>query len=469
MTKKQFKHDLQRGLGSCVLELKNTEDIEKFRPLVLWACSRDLAYDVQSEGSRGFYLYQLITQFPDYMLFLEVVEKRLFQCMCSHGWEFFQDCELLSFFASSGNSRSLAILEDCYEKLLQILLRKRKRTKYGTLPEQDNFESLCISLVSICHTDRKAIIKQYKTIVRDLGMLIKENALYSFSGWEWFQSVSETTLGKRTVRNLLYHSDADECTKIFVHSMEEELGTREEKREGNDRQITETADEIYAILRNVGTVGQDLPLYLAHRMMRQNRRQEVRKLAEYYKKETEPNIRFRLLKLLANRPCAEMLDIVQLLADSESEDTDFASKALCALTYRRDARVREYAFELLKKGIHKAEAVSMLAANYESADKDFFVRAVKEIPVKNRDGEWHGIFSDVMDLFESPAKCKPRELLPYMYQNTFCSYCREHVVKEMGRRRMLTRELLEEMQYDCNEDIRAYARGKLEELFHPLS
>lgn len=251
--------------------------------------------------------------------------------------------------------------------------------------------------------------------------------------------------------------------------MEEELGTREEAREENDRQITETADEIYAMLRNGGTVGRDLPLYLAHRMMRQNRRQEVKKLAEYYKEETEPSIRFQLLKLLANRPCAEMLDVVQLLADSESEDTDFASKALCALTDRRDARVREYAFELLRKGIHKAEAVSMLAANYESADKDFFVRAVKEIPVKNRDGEWHGVFSDVMDLFESPAKCKPRELLPYMYQNTFCSFCREHVVREMGRRRMLTRELLKEMQYDCNEDIRAYARRKLEGLFHPLS
>lgn len=38
-----------------------------------------------------------------------------------------------------------------------------------------------------------------------------------------------------------------------------------------------------------------------------------------------------------------------------------------------------------------------------------------------------------------------------------CSLCREHVVREMGRRRMLTRELLEEMRYDCNGEIRTYA------------
>ncbi len=32
---------------------------------------------------------------------------------------------------------------------------------------------------------------------------------------------------------------------------------------------------------------------------------------------------------------------------------------------------------------------------------------------------------------------------------------------EMGRRRMLTQELLEEMQYDSNCDIRDYADKKL--------
>ena len=43
MTRKAFKYDMLRGLGSCVLELRNTRDIEKFRPLVLWGCSRDMA------------------------------------------------------------------------------------------------------------------------------------------------------------------------------------------------------------------------------------------------------------------------------------------------------------------------------------------------------------------------------------------------------------------------------------------
>ncbi|MDE6219775.1 MAG: hypothetical protein K2G51_04980 [Lachnospiraceae bacterium] len=88
--------------------------------------------------------------------------------------------------------------------------------------------------------------------------------------------------------------------------------------------------------------------------------------------------------------------------------------------------------------------------------------AVEQIPITYWDTGWHGAFSDIIDLFEEPGKGKPNELLLYMYQNTLCSFCREHIVKQMGRRRMLTRELLEEMQYDCNEDIRAYAVKKLQ-------
>ena len=56
-----------------------------------------------------------------------------------------------------------------------------------------------------------------------------------------------------------------------------------------------------------------------------------------------------------------------------------------------------------------------------------------------------------MELFCELGKGKPNELLGYKYRSILCSFCREYVVKEMGRRRMLTRELLEEMQYDCND------------------
>ncbi|MDE7479495.1 MAG: hypothetical protein K2M91_16425, partial [Lachnospiraceae bacterium] len=117
--------------------------------------------------------------------------------------------------------------------------------------------------------------------------------------------------------------------------------------------------------------------------------------------------------------------------------------------------------ELLQNGTHISEAVSMLAKNYENKDKEILVNAVKQIPITYADGEWHGVFHDIMDLFYMHGQGKPKELLPYLYQNTLCAFCRERIVTEMGRRRMLTQELLEEMQYDCNDEIRTYAYRRL--------
>ena len=103
-----------------------------------------------------------------------------------------------------------------------------------------------------------------------------------------------------------------------------------------------------------------------------------------------------------------------------------------------------------------------MAASRDTAwAREVLVRAVKQIPITYEDGAWHGVFDDIMNLFSDPAKHKPKELLPYMYRNTLCSFCREYVVREMGRRRMLTEEMLEEMRYDCNGKIRDYAERKL--------
>lgn len=455
MTRKAFKYDMQRGLGSCVLELKNTQDIEKFRPLVLWGCSRDMAYDAQCEGCRSFYLYQLITQFPDQRPFIDILEKRLLQSRCSQSWEFMQDCEILSCFVSDGVRRAWDILTKCYHELFQILLEKRKRAKEGVFPERDNFEELCITLVTL----RPGM---YQRLVKNLGILIEENDLYAAGDFEWFQAASEKLLGQKAVHRILRHPDAQKAIRAYGDSLEK---CREEReRVGVKQKDTEprTADEIYKLLKNRENgpaAYRSLPL--ARRMMNQGRKQEVVKLAERYRNEKDSDIRYRLLCMLANDACAGSLGVEQLIADSRSDYEELSARAFDALSHIKDAKVREYAYELLQRERHPAQAVSLLAVNYEEKDREAFVHAAKQIPVTYKNGEWHGAFSDVMDLFSSPAKRKPRELLPYMYRNTLCSFCREYVVKEMGRRRMLTREMLEEMQYDCNEEIRAYAVRRL--------
>ena len=54
-----YKSALRRGAGECFTMLSTESARRKFRPLVMWACTCDLAYDVQIEGSRALLLSTL--------------------------------------------------------------------------------------------------------------------------------------------------------------------------------------------------------------------------------------------------------------------------------------------------------------------------------------------------------------------------------------------------------------------------
>lgn len=463
MTKKAFKYDMQRGLGSCVAALKNMQDAEKenYLPLVLWGCSRDMAFDAQCEGCRSVYLYELITEFPDKAPFFDVIKKRLFHDMHSRGWEFQQDCELLAYFVSDGVRCAWKVLMACYRFLFHILLDRCETDQYGRFPERDNFQSLCLTLVSLCFDDKRRREKIYLKIVRDLCILSEENPLLTVEHFDWFQSVSEDSLGKKAMHKLLYCADAEDYIKTYARMLEEYQSARDSGWKNSRREEPQTAEELYQLLKAGKRPGREWALLLACGWMRRNKEQETVRFAAYYQEENDRDIRCQILRMLARKECAWTLDLPQLLADARSEQPELSEWAFTALGYRKDIKVRAYALELLQKGTHTAEAVSMLAKNYEVCDQEILANAVKQIPITNWDTGWHGVYSDIIDFFGEPGKGKPNELLLYMYRNTLCSFCRERIVKQMGRRRMLAYKLLDEMQYDCNEEIRKYARRKL--------
>ena len=68
MTQKQFKEDLLRGRGCCFQAVKI--EPEKFYKEVLWACRNELAFDAQCEGTRAWFLYQMISCYENRDAFL---------------------------------------------------------------------------------------------------------------------------------------------------------------------------------------------------------------------------------------------------------------------------------------------------------------------------------------------------------------------------------------------------------------
>lgn len=469
MTKKEFKKAMQCGLGRCVIELDKAKNIEKYYDIVLWGCTHNFSYDAQCEGIRSWYMYELIKRFPDKSSFLEKIIYHYEKCILKSetGWRFVQISNLLVCFAIDANQLAVDALWKGYQKLYQILYR-RKRTSNRMFFIKESFEDLCIALTGL---EEEQTGEVYLKIIEDMGKLY----LYSpvFRNWSdafsSFDDHCEWLYGKRTIRKIQKEKAKESQTvKKYITCMEDYKEELECNRKNCKRLYPQNALEVYNYLKN-GLVKEQnknnriMYLFCGRIFMREHKTEELQKLAQMYKEEKNPTLKSRLLHIFTNKTCAFLLDPQVVIHDAKSEYEMLSDMAFEALCYIQHEKVREYAFTLLHDEKHKDDVISMIANNYQKEDKEILINMVKSVPVVyHGDEHWHGVFLSVLDMFENKEiKNPPKELLLYMYENTQCSSCRESILMEMGRRRMITKEILMECLWDSNDDIREYANGKM--------
>ncbi len=411
---------MQRGLGRCIIRLQQTEHPEKYHDIILWGCRHNLAYDTQSEGTRSPYLYEMIQFYPDKSLFIETVKAAFRKTILKRDDLFTQSCRLLEYFAQDGFREAYAVLRKGYQELYQMILTgKVRRNRYGRFPAQENLEELCISLVrsEIWYGETGKAVTQraerlYIRIVSDLGALCLQKGSFADETFEWFQACMDDSFGEK-------------------HAL--------------------------AVLRKQAEISREAAKYLGNLQTAQRRREE-------YRRQNRENNRQRAESypdLADRRNCCQDADC--LIRDAESNHTDLREAAFAALRVMQGEAVRRFALALYEKGERPADVVCMLASNYRKEDSEIIVTLVKRIPITySNDADWHGVFGALLDLFNQENGEKlPRELLPYMYENGLCSFCREYILMRMEKAGMLTGDILEECMYDCNEDIREYAKKKL--------
>lgn len=474
MTKKEFKRAMVCGLGRCIQTLDKEEDRERYQDIILWGCTHEIFYDAQCEGTKSSYLYEMVKHYPDVSPFIEAVIDCAKRQMTKNSWLFSQCCEFLGFFGSDGDERARHALYGIYDDLYQIIMHKRKRTKYGLFPERDNFEYLCIEIVNMGNT-KEACIHAYCKIVEDVGTLMMNASLIDSWDFMWFQSCWEDELGEKRLHSVLEkRAKKSEAVQYYLEAIQQRQQDME-NRSANRRKLPKTAKDIYDKLAHGGKVGYDIPIAIVWMWTRDGQEQEIKRLARYHKKEEDVEIRAQLTRMLAREQSAYLLDVDILLADCKSENKLLQEYAFQALSYIRHKKVREYAFEvlgdvkdpanILKKAtqLEYFESVFvMLIYNYEKEDESWFVEAVKAIPVlRSEKINWHSIYMDIRHIFKNKnMDSPPKEILYHMYEYSQCACCRDFIVREMSRRRMLTDELLQECLHDSYSYIREFAEKK---------
>ena len=457
MTKKQFRLDCRRGLGSCHVALNKCENIEKYRNDVLWAVRNAMAYDAQCEGTRANYIFEMIERYEDQSEFYQLIYSEAIKSINKRGWKFDHYSELLAHMASNGSEQAENAVYELYDLILD-LLKNNKPLKNGIWAAADNLSSLCVTIITIVIHEKEDQEAFFLRVIKDYGeLIIKRPSVKCRFTDDWFEDTASELLGVERVKELIGKGIVEPRISAYSDNRENMTAMREIAR---IEQTSETADSIYEKLRSGMRAGIELPVMLLTTVERENGSAEIERLVDIYSFEEEEELREALLQLFSRETITKAFGekaIDRLISDAQSDNETLRNQALIVMSNIRSGKVRDFALKKLEASPVDEDAFHILVTNYAPGDGMTLIRYTKNVSTDEQKGNWHSAFIDIIELICTDKQADlelSAELLPYIYRNGFCSCCRMETVKMMLERNLLTAEMIDECRYDSNSEIR---------------
>lgn len=411
MTTAQFHHALLQGRGTCVLAAR--EDPEKYREEVLWACRELVSFDTQCEGNRAWLIYELVRLYPDRAPFVQAACDALIACPSDGSWHVSSLAELVELFFQDGDQDAWKALMKKYRQLYHQMYRVGPPEDCVYWAQRDDYERLAV-ILGWC--------RSYATdIARDMGRLSLETEWLKDWDFYWFYD----TKARRYLRSMTKAAEKDPLLTEFLRVQEtawQEIEAQRAQRR-SPRLPWRCKDEA-----------------------------RLNAAVKQYLSAVTPAEKIAALD--AFHWTAYPADPTPLIRDAQSDHENLHNTAWNVLGDLRHPAVRTFAMAHLQD---EEDAFRAFCANYEKQDEPLLLSHLQGQTIDFEcTTAWHGDQLSVltMDKHQPPA---PICALRFIFDTTYCSECRADALRQLGRRRMLTPELLEECQFDANDDIRAYA------------
>lgn len=414
MTTTQFHNALLQGRGSCILAVR--EDPEAYRSEILWACRELTSFDTQCEGSKAWFIRELVRCYDDPTPFVGAACDALMSCPSDGSWHVFCLMELLEWFYRDGHTAAWEALLRKYRQLYHEMLHIGPPEDCCYWAARDDYERLCV-ILSWCQT-------HFLEIAHDIGRLSLETEWLKEWEFDWLYHK-----GRRYLRSLTKAAEKDPCLAEYLRVHETAYQEFQSQRTNRPRKR--------------------LPWKCADP-------ERLNAAMDRYLTAETPEDRAKALD--AFHWTAYPGDPAPILADAQSDNERLRNAAWLTLAQIRHPAVRKFALANLDT---EEDAFPIFVTNYEKRDEERLMGHLRSQTVDFACTTWwHRDQLDVLRMDER-RPLAPRAALQFIFDTTYCSCCRYDALQQMGRRRMLTDELLEECRFDSNDEIRSYARRAL--------
>jgi hypothetical protein len=410
---------LKRGTGRALLIIRDNQDTD-FSEIIFNACVNALGYDLQCEGNRAKYLYEIVQSSRQNLL----LEQKLTEAILSEkieGWDLTQLFGLVKIFAEKGNKTarenlykrfSLSEYEDCQGSGIS-----------DELIDLDGLEALKF----IAEVRGKELLKS-ETDWEDSYLLTYTRELIPESNP--LEYLEEVAISNQHIQT--YLSKIKECEGTISKRSEDEL--------------------TYEVVKE--KIGKGYGSYI----LRRASQEIILMLAEDFINEKDVEIAKNYLKAFQYHKFP--LNFNYLIPFTKDSDDMTRYYALQSLGFFQDSQLREIALTNLNQRVDISGSLKILANNFEQQDYKLIEQIIHE-RYEDRSDEMYWLHEDfheiawrVNDIYEKNKSVLLLNALVNLYTLGHCSICRKKPLELMIRDRILPDWIRNEAVYDCNFDIR---------------
>jgi len=438
--KKDFMYYMMCGHGRCFSLIDDNKEL--FRDIVLYGCLNDISFDLQCEGSRGLFMYNLALEYDDYQYFLNPVIEKFLSLDINQDWHTVNHlCDFIELFAYDyGDKNALNTIEKKYSQLYNMIMTLKWSKKANEVLQC--YEYIAIAVMQYNNHERALKIFQ------DIGAYFircrhtSDSDLNSRFLWLWHHAKEqfgenpvtlESDEKNRISKELKRFIRVMSCERIFSHRNIQKMTAEKYIQIADNNKINRG--------NIIGMSRADNP--------------EKLKLAYAVESEQDYNKKAELLKAFTISRNKFPLNPETLIQYAESGFLNLRTSAIDTLLYLKSDCIHDFALKLLSKNF-STEAVILLINNYRDSDKDLLMKILDTIKIDiNDDTGWHGIVLSITD--SDNMSFLPDEAVMFVYNRSMCSCCREYAVDELIRRNIFSDDIISECLMDCNDEIRCKA------------
>ncbi|MGI0118257.1 hypothetical protein [Zooshikella sp. RANM57] len=411
-----FKKSIKNGTGEAILLLKENPSAN-FDQYILKACTHNLAYDPQCEGSRAEYLFEILSLARNKEKIVNEIIRQL-NSPNKEYWDIQLLFDLAAIIAKQGNQEAKKAI---YQRYSNNLNPEFEFADTNVLVALDGLNGLKF----VAETQGRKIELDHDYWVDDRQLQVCK---------EYFpESSPKNYLAQKAQSNKYINVY---LTKIEeIESLRTENATIRGKRSLS--QLLKLIDE-----------GKRIPI-IAGKWLTDEEVVSVAKLLLHEKDEKKIEAYLRLL-LRAKYP----LDISNLLPLLITDNKQIKHSILRILSKIKDNQIRELIDKNYTDLTYLNDHLEFFVSNFFEKDLKVLSRILDTL---DDDDEIHYFGMIIKDIFDGNSIKHPRNLLVKLYSATNCSICRESFIKILISANQISDKILRELRYDCERDIRQLA------------